>query len=200
MSDPLDMTLKEITFIFDLPFYLEKLQSVLEEQLKNLGLPFITTSSKAFDQDKRDASQSSTSIIITQGWLESQFKFPLRLGQFNDYVSYLCSGRENLIETSASLDLGKYLLNTNENTLVCKYGNFKIRLTDKEHLFLRALYHAPNHIKSRDSLLKEVWGYILGTETHTIETHLYRLRQKLEPYSAETLIRADGQGNYFLDM
>ncbi|MGH6956985.1 MAG: response regulator transcription factor [Caulobacteraceae bacterium] len=57
----------------------------------------------------------------------------------------------------------------------------KIRLTDKETNILKYLYRAGAKTVSREELLTEVWGYNAGVTTHTLETHVYRLRQKIEP-------------------
>ena len=57
----------------------------------------------------------------------------------------------------------------------------KIRLTEKETNILKYLYRANDAVVPRDVLLHEVWGYNAGVTTHTLETHIYRLRQKIEP-------------------
>ena len=56
----------------------------------------------------------------------------------------------------------------------------KVRLTEKETAILKYLYRAGDRIIGRDVLLNEVWGYNSGVTTHTLETHVYRLRQKIE--------------------
>ena len=69
-----------------------------------------------------------------------------------------------------------------------------VRLTDKETSILIFLFRAGNRAVSRDVLLNEVWGYTAGVTTHTLETHIYRLRQKIEknPSAAEILITEPG--------
>lgn len=73
----------------------------------------------------------------------------------------------------------------------------EIRLTDKERFLLRVLYNAGDAGLSRRDILKLVWGYADDAETHTIETHIYRLRQKLEPYHGQNLITA-ADGRYLI--
>jgi DNA-binding response OmpR family regulator len=70
----------------------------------------------------------------------------------------------------------------------------KIRLTEKETSILKYLYRAGERVVTRDVLLHEVWGYNAGVTTHTLETHIYRLRQKIEkdPSQAELLITETG--------
>lgn len=70
----------------------------------------------------------------------------------------------------------------------------KVRLTEKETSILKFLYRAGNKVVSRDVLLHEVWGYNSGVTTHTLETHIYRLRQKIEddPSNAQLLVTESG--------
>ena len=71
----------------------------------------------------------------------------------------------------------------------------KIRLTEKETNILKFLYRAPEGVVPRDVLLHEVWGYNAGVTTHTLETHIYRLRQKkIEPDSFERVASGHGIG------
>jgi DNA-binding response OmpR family regulator len=73
-------------------------------------------------------------------------------------------------------------------------GRKKVRLTEKETAILKFLYRAGDHAIGRDTLLGEVWGYNAGVTTHTLETHVYRLRQKIErdPTRAEILVTEPG--------
>jgi DNA-binding response OmpR family regulator len=79
------------------------------------------------------------------------------------------------------------------NKLLENEGN-KIRLTDKETSILKYLYRQGPKTIGRDVLLKEVWGYNNRVTTHTLETHIYRLRQKIErdPSNARLLVTEEG--------
>jgi DNA-binding response OmpR family regulator len=70
----------------------------------------------------------------------------------------------------------------------------KIRLTEKETAIIKFLYRTGEQSVSRETLLADVWGYNAGVSTHTLETHIYRLRQKIErdPSHAEILITEGG--------
>jgi DNA-binding response OmpR family regulator len=72
--------------------------------------------------------------------------------------------------------------------------NKEIRLTEKETAILSFLYNTIEEIVPRDILLHEVWGYNNTITTHTLETHIYRLRQKIErnPSKAELLVSESG--------
>jgi len=73
-------------------------------------------------------------------------------------------------------------------------GDRKIRLTEKETAILKYLCRAGDKVIGRDILLNEVWGYNSGVATHTLETHVYRLRQKIEldPSNAVFLVTEPG--------
>jgi DNA-binding response OmpR family regulator len=74
----------------------------------------------------------------------------------------------------------------------------KIRLTEKETNILKYLYRAGASVVARDVLLHEVWGYNAGVTTHTLETHIYRLRQKIEPDPSNARILVTEPGGYRL--
>lgn len=74
----------------------------------------------------------------------------------------------------------------------------KVRLTDKETSILRYLYRAAGRPVSREELLAEVWGYNAGVTTHTLETHVYRLRQKIESNADAARLLITEPGGYSL--
>lgn len=74
-------------------------------------------------------------------------------------------------------------------------GERTIRLTEKERDILLALLKAPNHRIDRKAMLDQVWGYASDVETHTLETHIYRLRQKMEEDPAKpAILVTEGDG------
>ena len=79
----------------------------------------------------------------------------------------------------------------------CK--NRRIRLTEKEAAILKFLYRAGTRPVARQVLLNEVWGYNANVTTHTLETHIYRLRQKIEPDPANARLLVTEGGGYRLD-
>lgn len=74
----------------------------------------------------------------------------------------------------------------------------KIRLTEKETNILKYLYRAGEKPVSREELLTQVWGYNAGVTTHTLETHIYRLRQKIEPEPSSAQLLITDAGGYRL--
>ena len=92
------------------------------------------------------------------------------------------------------LTIGPYRFRSNSKVLLDERNGNKIRLTDKEAAILRYLYRAGDKAVSREELLGGVWGYSPNLTTHTLETHIYRLRQKIEnsPSKAEFLVTEAG--------
>jgi DNA-binding response OmpR family regulator len=102
--------------------------------------------------------------------------------------------RQHERSDAAVFVIGPYTFQPGNKQLVDPGTNKKIRLTDKEAAILKYLYRSNNKVVSRDTLLDEVWGYNAGVTTHTLETHVYRLRQKIEadPSNAQILLTEPG--------
>jgi DNA-binding response OmpR family regulator len=116
----------------------------------------------------------------------------------NDYVTkpfrfavLLARIRAQLRQHEASEDavftIGPYTFRQSSKLLLNPKGS-KVRLTEKETSILRYLYRAGEQPVPRETLLQEVWGYNSGVTTHTLETHIYRLRQKIEQDAAVPVI------------
>ncbi len=92
------------------------------------------------------------------------------------------------------LIIGPYHFRPGARQLFDPADNRRIRLTEKEAAVLKYLYRAGNTPTGRQTLLREVWGYAAGASTHTVETHIYRLRRKIEanPSVARILVNEDG--------
>ena len=90
--------------------------------------------------------------------------------------------------------IGPFTFRPGAKLLTDQSGRRKVRLTEKETAILKYLYRAGDRVIGRDTLLDEVWGYNAGVTTHTLETHVYRLRQKIErdPARAEILVTEPG--------
>jgi DNA-binding response OmpR family regulator len=102
--------------------------------------------------------------------------------------------RQHEQSEDAIFNIGPYSFRPGSKLLVDEGGRKKVRLTEKETAILKYLYRAGHRIIGRDVLLNEVWGYNSGVTTHTLETHVYRLRQKIErdPGRAEILVTEPG--------
>jgi len=102
--------------------------------------------------------------------------------------------RQHERSDDAVFTIGPYTFQPANKLLVNNEDEKKVRLTDKETAILKYLYRSGNKVVSRDVLLDEVWGYNASVTTHTLETHVYRLRQKIEadPSNARILITEPG--------
>jgi DNA-binding response OmpR family regulator len=128
----------------------------------------------------------------------------------NDYIAKPFRANELLARLRAQLrifdnsedatfTIGPYTFRPSIRTLQDPKKNQRVWLTAKEAAILKYLYRADAAMVDREMLLREVWGYNSGVTTHTLETHIYRLRQKMEPDpSKPALLLTEGRG-YRLD-
>ena len=100
----------------------------------------------------------------------------------------------------AIFPVGPYLFRPSAKQLHDQATGKRLRLTEKEAAILKFLYRAGGKPVPRQILLNEVWGYNSNVTTHTLETHIYRLRQKIEPNPAETRILVTETGGYRLEL
>ena len=155
----------------------------------------------------REAGVRNPVIMLTAASADSDTIEGLEAGA-NDYVTkpfrfavLLARIRAQLRQHEASEDavfaVGPYSFRPSSKLLLTPKGG-KVRLTEKETAILRYLYRAGQRPVSREVLLQEVWGYNSGVTTHTLETHIYRLRQKVEKDAASPAILVTDAGGYKL--
>jgi DNA-binding response OmpR family regulator len=96
-----------------------------------------------------------------------------------------------------SLLIGPFILQPAVKLLLTE-SKEEIRLTEKETSMLLFLYHSKDYVVQRDTLLHEVWGYSTDITTHTLETHVYRLRQKMKSGPGDTDLLVTEAGGYRL--
>ena len=99
----------------------------------------------------------------------------------------------------AVFTIGPYTFRPSAKLLQEPVKNRRIRLTEKEAAILKFLYRAGTRPVARQVLLNEVWGYNANVTTHTLETHIYRLRQKIEPDPGNARLLVTEGGGYRLD-
>ena len=135
-------------------------------------------------------SDSDTILGLESGandYVTKPFKFAVLLARIRAQL------RQHEQSEDAVFAIGPYSFKPAAKMLIDERGG-KVRLTEKETSILKFLYRAGEKVVSRDVLLHEVWGYNAGVTTHTLETHIYRLRQKIEkdPSNAEILVTETG--------
>jgi len=148
-------------------------------------------------------------IILTGATEEHDVVSGLGAGA-NDYVRKPFRSNELLARLQAQLrsfdisenavfTIGPYTFRPAAKTLVRADKKQRLRLTGKEVEILKFLYRHSGDIVSRETLLDEVWGYNAGATTHTLETHVWRLRQKIEVDTDEYRLLVTSSGGYRLD-
>jgi len=144
--------------------------------------PIIMLTGQNTDADMILGLDSGANDYVTK-----PFKFPVLLARIRAQL------RQHEQSENAVFQLGDYQFKPAQKMLVDPKER-KVRLTEKETNILKFLYRAPEGLAPRDVLLHEVWGYNAGVTTHTLETHIYRLRQKIEkdPSNARLLITEPG--------
>ncbi|MGH6952612.1 MAG: response regulator transcription factor [Alphaproteobacteria bacterium] len=124
------------------------------------------------------ASESDTILGLDAGASDYVAK-PFRLGVLLARLRAQLRIHER--SEDALFTIGPYNFRPSAKLLIDAKAKRKIRLTEKETAILKYLYRAGDRAVSRDVLLADVWGYNAAVTTHTLETHIYRLRQKIEP-------------------
>jgi DNA-binding response OmpR family regulator len=148
-------------------------------------------------------------IMLTGADAESDVVRGLDAGA-NDYIAKPFRLAELLARMRAQLrvfdnsedavfTIGPYLFRPSAKLLQDPIRARKIRLTEKEAAILKYLYRAGGQPVGRQILLNEVWGYNSAVTTHTLETHVYRLRQKIEPDPSHARLLVTEGGGYRLD-
>ncbi|GAA5096233.1 response regulator transcription factor [Bartonella acomydis] len=99
----------------------------------------------------------------------------------------------------AIFHIGSYIFTPRQKLLIDQHNN-KIRLTEKEAAILKYLYHSHDQMVNRETLLEQIWGYNENIVTHTLETHIYRLRQKIEKDPSNAQILITDQNGYRLNL
>lgn len=124
-------------------------------------------------------------------YVPKPFKFPVLLARLRAQL------RQHEQSEDAVFQLGPYTFKPAQKMLLTE-DEKKVRLTEKETNILKFLYRSTEGVVARDVLLHEVWGYNAGVTTHTLETHIYRLRQKIEPDPSNARLLVTESGGYRL--
>jgi DNA-binding response OmpR family regulator len=149
----------------------------------NVRTPIIMLTAHASEADTVQGLDAGANDYLTK---------PFRLGEL--LARLRAQLRQHEASEDAAFTIGPYTFQPGSKMLIDRARSKKIRLTEKETSILRYLCRSGEHAVSRETLLGEVWGYNAGVNTHTLETHIYRLRQKIEadPTNATILVTAPG--------
>ena len=158
------------------------------QQMRAAGVaaPVIMLTAASSDMDTIEGLDAGANDYVTK-----PFKFAVLLARIRAQL------RSHEQSEGAVFRLGAYEFRPSAKMLVDD-SQKKIRLTEKETNILKYLYRAGEKPVSREELLAEVWGYNAGVTTHTLETHVYRLRQKIEVDPANARLLLTEAGGYRL--
>ena len=120
-------------------------------------------------------------------------KLPFNIIQFNQDIIDICKKYE--FNKNSLIKIGKYILD--KNVRVLKKNDQILKVTEKEIFFIEMLYLSKKPL-SRDYILKNIWKYSSETDTHTVETHIYRLRQKIKNLFNDTAFIKNSKEGYSL--
>ncbi len=148
--------------------------------------PIIMLTAAATDADTILGLDSGANDYVTK-----PFRFGVLLARIRAHL------RSHEASEDAVFRIGPYEFRPAQKLLVDDKAK-KVRLTEKETNILKYLYRSGAKSVSREELLTEVWGYNAGVTTHTLETHVYRLRQKIEPDPANARLLLTEAGGYRL--
>jgi DNA-binding response OmpR family regulator len=157
-------------------------EAVRQLRARNFKAPIIMLTGQDTDADTILGLESGANDYVTK-----PFRFAVLLARIRAQL------RQYEQSEDATFTVGPYTFKPSQKLMTDKDGN-KLRLTEKEASIIKYLYRAQQKVVTRDVLLEEVWGYNSGVTTHTLETHVYRLRQKIErdPSNAELLVTESG--------
>ena len=155
------------------------------KKLRGTGLatPIIMLTGAASDADTILGLDAGANDYVTK-----PFRFGVLLARMRAQL------RQHQNSEAAEITIGPDLFRPATKTLEPQSGGDKVRLTEKESNILKFLHRADGSAVARETLLHEVWGYNAQVSTHTLETHIYRLRQKIEadPSDAQLLLTEEG--------
>ena len=151
-----------------------------------VSTPIIMLTGQASDSDTVLGLESGANDYVTK-----PFRFAVLLARIRAHL------RSHEQSEDAVFRIGPYEFRPAAKVLIDDKAR-KVRLTEKETNILKYLYRAGAKAVSREELLTEVWGYNAGVTTHTLETHIYRLRQKIEPEPGQARLLLTDAGGYRL--
>ena len=153
---------------------------------EGVAAPIVMLTAATGEEDTIQGLESGANDYVTK-----PFRFGVLLARIRAHL------RSHEQSEAAVFAIGPYEFRPASKLLVDERQK-KIRLTEKEANILKYLYRAGAKPVPREELLAEVWGYNAGVTTHTLETHVYRLRQKIEPDPASARLLLTEAGGYRL--
>ena len=181
--------IKQNLIIYSNPILYEILKEIEDEIEYNV---------EEFLSDKQLSSEEFSQNIVLTNKKKSkisnsiELNFPLKVSKLIEQVNIQFIKLKT--KEKASLSLGKYEINLNSRLL--NFNSNSISLTEKEINLILFLNNSKSYV-SINKLQEEVWGYKSEMETHTVETHIHRLRKKiLNEFKRDDFILSNKSGYY----
>jgi len=161
-------------------FFISKVNKNFFSEIKKKTFPLILV------------GESSELKIIEFREIESKLNMPFTILDFNKKIITVVA--KNEFKKNSLINLNEYVIDKNERKI--KKNNLELQLSEKEISFL-ILFSESKEPISRSFVLKNVWNYSLESETHTVETHIHRLRKKiLKKFGDNNFIKNNNNGYY----
>jgi len=161
-------------------FFISKKDSNFFDKIKKKNFPLIFVGKSLILKD----------ILVNES--DAQLNIPFTIFDFNKKVVTAVAKSE--FKKNSLINLNGYIIDKNERKI--KKNNLELQLSEKEISFL-ILFSTTKEPISRSFVLKNVWNYSLESETHTVETHIHRLRKKiLEKFNDDNFIKNNNKGYY----
>ena len=181
--------------------YYEDLNLCEQDAEKHNSLAIFFVKKKDISYFSKNKINDFPSILITESSipksmfsseLREQLMMPFTILEFEKKVISLLA--KNEFKKDSLIQLGDYTIDKNERKI--KKNNLELQLSEKEINFL-ILFSENKKPLSRNLVLKNVWKYSSESETHTVETHIHRLRKKiLEKFGDDNFIKNNNKGYY----
>ena len=181
--------------------YYEDLNLCEQDAEKHNSLAIFFVKKKDISYFSKNKINDFPSILITESSipksmfsseLREQLMMPFTILEFEKKVISLLA--KNEFKKNSLIQLGDYTIDKNERKI--KKNNLELQLSEKEINFL-ILFSENKKPLSRNLVLKNVWKYSSESETHTVETHIHRLRKKiLEKFGDDNFIKNNNKGYY----
>ena len=177
---------------------LEELKDYLNFKIKFAKNEFNAQIFDEHDTAKKELLKKSNKIKVLvynsvnhyTNFFTEKLNLPITIKELNQSIQKSIIKKN--YSNNSSIKIKDYILDKNEKKLIKKLNN--IILTEKEIQLLELFLHNTRPI-TKDKILDEVWKYSADADTHTVETHIYRLRKKIKSeFSDENFILNNKNG------
>lgn len=172
---------------------------VLMSEYKDL-IPVKVENLLSIAPEKDNCIVVSDKLFSPEGWntiiVGEDINYPIRFGELLELIKKKKAVIENQSKSASLYKIGVLEFDLVKRTVINSYTDEKINLTEKESMILSVLVTSNGNECSKEFLLEKIWGFKEGIETHTLETHIYGLRKKIEKNPSNPSIILSTTGGY----